>query len=309
MELFTSLDAVQLSGSWVTIGAFDGVHLGHQALLTRLVHGAHAAGLPAVVITFHPHPVEVLRGLQGPFYLMSPEQRAAEMGSLGVDVIVTLEFTRAMAAWSAREFMEHLSTHLGLRHLLIGHDFALGRNREGSLPVLVRLGETLGYTVDEVQPVSASTEVISSTRIRDLLNQGQVAQAALLLGRRFALEGRIVHGDARGRRIGIPTANLDLPANRLVPAHGVYATLAYVDGLPVQSVTNIGVRPTFENQPVLSRVETHLLDFKRDLYGLPLRLEFAAFLRPEQRFDSIEALVSQIHQDISTTREVLHHEP
>jgi riboflavin kinase/FMN adenylyltransferase len=309
MEHFNSFDAVQLSGSWVTIGSFDGVHIGHRALLSHLVNGAHAAGLPAVVITFHPHPAEVLRGLQSPFYLMSPDERAAAMGSLGVDVVITLEFTRVMAAWSAREFMERLTAHLGVRQLLVGHDFALGRNREGNLPVLISLGEILGYTVDVVQPVRASTELVSSTRIRDLLNQGDVTQAARLLGRRYALEGRIVPGDARGRTIGIPTANLELPPNRLVPARGVYATIATVDGSAFQSVTNIGVRPTFENQSVLARVETHLLDFNRDLYGARLQLEFAAYLRPEQRFASIEALVSQIHQDISTAREVLSHEP
>jgi riboflavin kinase / FMN adenylyltransferase len=309
MEHFTSLDPVHLTGSWVTIGSFDGVHLGHQALIRRLVEGAHSAHLPAAAVTFYPHPAAVLRGLKGPFYLMAPEERAAFLGSLGLDVVVTLTFNREMASWSASEFMQRLANALALRRLLVGYDFALGHNREGNLPTLARLGEEMGYTLEEISPITLEGEIVSSSRIRELLGQGLVQDAARLLGRRYAVEGRIVPGDGRGRTIGIPTANFELSPTRLLPKQGVYATLVEHQGRLFPSVSNIGLRPTFENGPVLPRLETHLLDYSGDLYWQTLSLQFAAFLRPEQRFSSIEALVGQINQDIATAREVLNYVP
>ncbi len=305
MQHLRGLDTVQLEGSWVTIGSFDGVHLGHQSIIKRLTEGAHSQGLPAVVITFFPHPSKVLRGNGAPFYLTSPEERAAILAGLQVDLTITLTFDKELASHSADEFIRLLSQRLGMKRLLVGHDFALGRGREGNFEVLGRLGEKYGYTLVELKPFTVQGEVVSSSRIRELVSAGSVALAAQYLGRRYAVEGKVVAGDGRGRTIGIPTANLDVWDERLIPGRGVYATLAELGGKFHPSVTNVGLRPTFENQTPLLRVETHLLDLSQDLYGSNVRLEFVDYLRTEQRFPSVQALVDQIHTDIVKAREVL----
>jgi len=307
MQHFTALDDLYLDHAWATIGSFDGVHRGHQAVIRRLVDGAHQDGVPAVVITFFPHPSVVLRGSNGPFFLTTPEERAALLDALGVDVVVTLRFDRQMATLTAEEFMRWLSAHLGLQRLFVGYDFALGRGREGNTTRLRELGEQLGYTLELTEPYEIGGEPVSSSRIRALLSRGSVSEVTELLGRPYALSGDIVRGDGRGHGLGIPTANLSVWQERIVPAVGVYATWAMIDGERHAAVTNIGVRPTFENEPVFARIETHLLDFDRDLYGQKLQLEFIEYLRREQRFPSIQALLDQIHQDIARTREVLEH--
>lgn len=307
MQHLTSLDDLYLDHAWATIGSFDGVHRGHQAVIRTLVEGAHQAGVPAVVITFFPHPSVVLRGSNGPFFLTTPEERAALLDDLGVDVIVTLRFDRQMAALTAEDFMRWLSAHLGLQRLFVGYDFALGRGREGNADRLRELGELLGYVLELTEPFEIGGEPVSSSRIRALLNRGSVSEASELLGRPYALTGEIVRGDGRGHGLGIPTANLSVWQERIIPAVGVYATWGLVDGVRHAAVTNIGVRPTFENEPVFARIETHLLDFDRDLYGQKMQLEFIQYLRREQRFPSIQALLDQIHQDIARTREVLEH--
>lgn len=305
MQHVRSLDAVHLEGSWVTIGSFDGVHLGHQAIIRRLVDGAHAQGLLAVIITFFPHPSKVLRGNGSPFYLTTPEERAEILAGLEVDLAVTLPFNKELASLTADEFIRLLSEHLNLKRLLVGHDFALGRGREGNFEVLGKLGQKYHYLLEGQSPLLVAGELVSSSRIRELISQGNVARAAEYLGRRFAVEGKVVPGDGRGRTIGIPTANLEIWGELLLPARGVYATLAHIGSIEIPSVTNIGIRPTFENQSPQLRVETHLLNFNRDLYGTILQLEFIDFLRPEQRFPSVQALVGQIQTDIKHAREVI----
>jgi len=307
MRHLTTLDGLSLPAAWATIGSFDGVHRGHQAVIENLVQGAHQSGVPAVVITFFPHPSVVLRGPQGPFFLTTPEERAELLDGLGVDVVVTLHFDRQMAALSAEEFMRMITSHLGLRRLLVGYNFALGRGREGNVDRLRELGEQMGYTLELTRPFEMGGEVVSSSRIRALLNRGNVVEAAQLLGRPYTLSGEVVHGDGRGHGLGIPTANLSVWQERIIPAVGVYATWALIDGVRHPAVTNIGVRPTFENEPVFARVETHLLEYDRDLYGQKMQLQFMQYLRREQRFPSIQALLDQIHQDIDQTREVLGH--
>ncbi len=309
---FHSLDGLELHHTWATIGMFDGVHRGHQSILSLLVQEAHAAGSLAVVITFFPHPAVVLRGVQEPIYLTTSEERAELMGRLGVDVVVTLTFDQQLAAMSAEEFMRRASASLGLRRLLVGFDFALGRNRQGDIPTLRHLGEELGYGVQVIPEVSVDSARVSSSQIRKLVQEGSVEQAARALGRPYAIEGRVIQGDRRGRQLGFPTANLDYWPKKILPANGVYATWAWVGGSfanseRIPSVTNIGVRPTF--QGVEQRVEAHLLNFNRDLYGQPLKLEFVAFLRPEQRFSSIDALAAQISADKQRAQEILADEP
>lgn len=311
MPHYRSLDDLKLHRSWLTIGVFDGVHRGHQVILNRLVAGAHAEGLPAVVVTFFPHPVVVLRNIQDPVYLTMPEERAELLAALGVDEVVTLEFNSRLASLSAVEFMTWMKERLGVVHLCAGYDFALGRGREGTLPVLRQIGDQLGYTVSVVEPLAdAQHETISSSRIRDLVARGDVATAASLLGRHYSVDGFITRGDGRGHGLGFPTANIAVPEQRLSPGFGIYATWLTVRGERLPSVTSIGVRPTFEPRLVAPRIEAHILDLPGDpnLYDLPVRLEFVEYLRPEQRFSQIQALIDQIHQDIQRSREVFSRE-
>lgn len=301
-----SLDELSLQAAWTTVGMFDGLHRGHQAIIAPMVRRAHTAGSPAVVITFHPSPAVVLRGLKEAQYLTLPEERAALMGKMGVDYVVTLEFTPQLAQLTAEEFIQWMVERLGMVRLWVGYDFALGRNRQGTLPVLQELGKRFGYWVEMVPPVEFEEGAISSSRIRALLGDGQLSQVMDLLGRWYSVHGRVVHGDGRGRTLGIPTANLLVPPEKLLPPNGVYACWVWVEEqncLP--AVVNVGLRPTFEQEKPIRRVEAHVLDFEMDFYDQDVRLEFVNFIRPEQRFETPEALVTQVHQDIQRAREIL----
>ena len=309
MEHHHSLEDLHLNTTWVTIGAFDGVHIGHQSIITQMVSAAHGAQAQAVVISFFPHPLEVLRGDQGSFYLTTPEERAELLSGLGVDVTITLKFDHALSALSADDFIKQIASNLNMHQLWLGPDFALGHNRQGTIPVLQQLGLNYGYEINIVPIITSEDGKVSSRLIRSYLQEGKVGLAAKMLGRPYSIPGNVVRGDGRGKGIGIPTANLEIWPKRILPLNGVYATRAYIENQPFTSITNIGIRPTFENQPVAARIETHLLDFDRDLYGQSIRLEFIEMIRPEKRFPSIESLVSQIHQDIKKTREVLDYGP
>ncbi|MCI0521042.1 MAG: bifunctional riboflavin kinase/FAD synthetase [Chloroflexi bacterium] len=289
----------------MTIGTFDGVHRGHQEIIRAVVRGAREAGAPAVVVTFHPHPKVVLRKREDPFYLTSVEERARLLGELGVDVVVTYPFTLQAAALTAEEFMGRLKTSLGLTRLCIGYDFALGRGREGDFNRLRLIGERLGYQVRAFDSIAAEGEIISSSRIRKALAEGEIELAARLLGRPYIISGKVIPGDQRGGKLGVPTANLDLWAERALPNSGVYACRVTVEGKRWNAVTNIGVRPTLEQSPVAPRVETHLFDYHGNLYDQTIHVEFTARLRDEQRFPSLEALVEQIQKDIAEARALL----
>lgn len=302
---YWSLQSIHLQEVWLTIGAFDGVHRGHQEIIKNLVTGAHRAGVPAAVLTFYPHPSAVLKKRQDSFYLTTPEERAALLGKLDVDFVVTHPFNFQVAALSAREFMLYLREHLQMSRLMIGYDFALGRGREGDANRLQELGQELGYTVELFKAFVLDDQVVSSSAVRAALAEGIVETAAGLLGRPYRVSGLVVPGDGRGRTIGIPTANLDVWSQRVIPRPGVYVCEASLNGDSLGAVTNIGVRPTFEPQTANLRVETHLLDFEGNLYGREIQLDFLARLRDEQRFPNIEALVGQIHQDIRRGKAIL----
>jgi len=304
MQHFNSLEEVQPGDAWVAIGSFDGVHRGHQVLLKGLISQAHAAKSRAVVVTFFPHPSVVLRANTNAVYLTSPEERAKRLGALGVDVVVTLEFTRKLAETSAHDFVANLRRRLGMRQLWVGFNFALGRGREGDIPALQRLGDLFGFELQVIPPFEVDGDIVSSSLIRSYVQKGDVQRAAQLLGRWYAIQGPVVPGDGRGRTIRIPTANLEVWLGQVMPAHGVYAGWAGISGKRRLAVANVGVRPTFEEQPVKPRAEIHVLDFDQDLYGKNVSFEFVRYLRGEQKFASVEALVAQIHQDIQKTREL-----
>jgi len=305
MRHFLSLEGLQLQDTWLTIGTFDGVHRGHQEIVRKLAAGAHSTESQAAVLTFFPHPALVLGKRRDPFYLTTPDERAALLGGLGADIVITFPFNLQTASTSAYDFMALLKQHLGLHHLIVGYDFALGKDRQGDVPTLQKIGVELGYTVEAMPPFKIEGEAVSSSRIRSALAAGDMELAALLLGRPFQVSGKVVTGDGRGRTIGIPTANLSLWAERAIPRAGVYVCQAVVNGKVWGAVTNVGFRPTFESQPVPPRVETHLLDFITEIYGQEISLNFLSRLRDEQRFPNVEALAAQIQRDIAQARQFL----
>jgi riboflavin kinase/FMN adenylyltransferase len=307
MRHVQTLDSLPLRGAWVTIGSFDGVHIGHQAVVSSLVSAAHKANAPAVVLTFYPHPAAVLRRLNGPFYLTTPQERAERLGKLGADWVITLPFTQELARQEAETFIQQLKQKLDLCCLWVGHDFALGHNRSGNIETLSQLSQRIPYQLKIIAPVQIKGQIVSSSIIRQAILNGDVHTAATWLGRPYDLSGTVIPGDQRGRTIGFPTANLETWPERLLPRNGVYATWAYTDHGRWPSVSNIGLRPTFELGTPQPRVETHLLDFDGDLYGQTLRIEFIRYLRPEQRFQNPNQLIQQIHQDSRSAREVFAH--
>lgn len=302
MQHFLSLDDIQLQNAWLTIGSFDGVHLGHQKIVRELASGAHKEGAPAVVLTFYPHPASILRNFNYPFYLTDLEERTKLLANEGADILITHPFNQDVMLTTAGDFIAKLYKHLHMSHLKVGYDFALGKGRDGDVRRLRQLGEHWGYTVDQVDALEYDGHIISSSRIRFLLGAGQVGQAAELLARNYAVEGKVVLGEQRGHKLGFPTANLSIWSERAIPAAGVYICRVVVQGKTWDAVSNIGVRPTFEPHPVPPRVEAHILDFDDDIYGENLRVEFLSRIRGERRFNNIEELVKQIQLDIKAAR-------
>ena len=287
----------------VTIGVFDGVHRGHLGLLAQLRTVAAARGLATVVVTFKNHPLTVLRPDVDVTYLMPFQRRLELLEAAGVDRVVPIDFTRALSELTAREFVTALRGGLSMRHLVAGPDFALGKGRAGTLDVLRGLGAEIGFEVAEADPSVAGGVRVSSTEARRRLAEGAVSEAAELLGRPFRLTGEVVKGDQRGRALGYPTANLKTAPRMALPADGIYATLAHVGGRALPSATSVGVRPTFD---VVDRtVETFILDFDEEIYGAELALDFVERIRPELQFDSVEALIERMDEDVEQARGIL----
>lgn len=304
MQHYRSLEEVNLQNSWLTIGVFDGVHRGHQQIIQKITAGAHEHETPAVVLTFDPHPTSVLSGREIKS-LTLPDERADLLAQLGVDVVITEQFTRELSQVAAYDFMSWLKRQLGLKYLLIGYDFALGKGREGNAARLTEIGSELGYSVEVVPALHDESEVISSTAIRKLINVGAVARAAHLLGHPYSLHGPVIRGDGRGRTINVPTANIAYSNEKMIPAKGVYACWAYLNDRQYLAAVNIGTNPTFTPEKRTLNVEAYLLDFDEEIYGEDLQLEFVTRLRDELTFDSVEALVGQIWGDVEETRRIL----
>ena len=286
----------------LSIGVFDGVHRGHQMLIGHMLDEARKRHLTGGVITFHPHPLTVVRPEIKISYLESLERRVELLSNLGVDFVSVLQFTSELQQVSAEDFARLLVEEAGLRLLVVGEDFRLGRGGEGTVEVLTALGEELGYEVLPVPLLGDNSDRVSSTRVRNALAAGEMEEVGDLLGRSFFLRGPVLHGDERGRQIGFPTLNIGVSADRWLPPNGVYITRAHVGDREFHACTNIGIRPTFEGD---SRrlVETHLLDFEGDLYGELVTVELLHRLRSEQKFNGIDELTAQIQQDLVATRE------
>jgi riboflavin kinase/FMN adenylyltransferase len=287
----------------LTIGAFDGVHLGHRRLIGSAVQRAQALDWQSAVLTFDPHPSLVIRPDRERLYLASLEERIEQIAGLGVDLLIVLPFNRDVMALTAHEFMARVCHAVALRELWIGHDFALGRGREGNLARLRDIGHELGYSVHPVEPLLLDGAPVSSTRIRSALREGDLLSADRLLGHPFGLRGPVAEGARRGRTIGFPTANVAVDPRHILPADGVYVCHAQVAGQRYGAVTNVGMRPTFAGAH--RTVEAYLLDFIDDIYGETLRLDFLHRLRGERKFDGIAALVAQITSDVAAARQWL----
>jgi riboflavin kinase/FMN adenylyltransferase len=289
----------------LTIGVFDGVHAGHRYLLEKLQQRAAEKDLLSGVVTFNPHPQSVLHPHNQLRWLSNLEDRVQAIQELDIDIVAVLTFTPKLAQLSAKEFMSLVKKHLRMKGIIVGPDFALGRDREGNITLLRDLGREMKFSVEVIPPYTINGEVVSSTLIRQALIQGDMRKVERLMGRYFYLRGKVITSDKRGRVLGFPTANLDIPvtSGQSLPGNGIYATIAQIDGIQFSSATNIGIRPTFGEGE--KRVETHLLNYQGDLYGKEIRLEFVQKIRDEQRFPSSEELKVQIEKDIREVEAIL----
>jgi riboflavin kinase/FMN adenylyltransferase len=287
----------------VTVGNFDGVHLGHRAILGLVCQRAQELDCQPVALTFDPHPMKVLNPEGNLRLLTTPAQKIELLKSAGLSVVV-VPFTREFAAIPAREFVrKYFLERLKAREVVVGHDYCFGYKREGNIELLKEMGQALGFTVQVVWAVEVDSAVVSSSLIRAMLRLGKVREANNLLGRAYGVTGQVVAGKGRGAKLlGVPTANLT-PENDLLPASGIYAVWVKRDSQRLPGVANIGTCPTFDNQELT--LEVHLLDFNGDLYGESLQVEFAARLREERRFPSIGDLAAQIRADMAEARRVL----
>ena len=279
----------------LALGNFDGLHRGHQKIIERVKRGAAEHGGTPMAMTFDPHPPRIVRPDKAPPLLMTKAQRIEALHAAGVTCVAVVRFTHELSRWDPDTFVRvALVEWLRVSEVWVGANFLFGRDRAGNFSLLRTLGQRYGFRADKIDPVRYKDFVVSSTRIRRLVNEGRMDEAGALLGHGYYVDGTVVEGRKRGRDIGFPTANL-ATENELLPPHGVYATTATIDGVVHAGVTNIGIRPTFgETEPT---VETHLLSYSGDLYGRRLRLTFVLRLRDERRFPDVDALRAQIDAD------------
>ncbi len=285
----------------LALGNFDGVHRGHRRILERVVRGAQERGGTPMAMTFDPHPPRIVRPDKAPPLLMTTPQRLEALGAAGMRAVAVVRFTHDLSQWDAETFVSKVLVEwLRVSEVWVGANFLFGHDRTGTFSMLRQLGQRYGFRADKIDPVRFKDFVVSSTRIRRLISEGRMDEAGALMGRPYFLDGTVVHGRAKGREIGFPTANLTTE-NELLPPAGVYATTLQVDGNDLPSVTNIGVRPTFDVAgPVV--VETHVLSDPGDLYGKAVRLRFVQRIRDERKFPDVDALRAQIAADVRSAQ-------
>ena len=285
-----------------TIGNFDGVHVGHKKIIAAVKEEAKQKGLSSCVITFHPHPQKVLQNIDIPL-LVPIRERLKLLEKEGVDVVACYTFTKDIAKIPAKDFVtDILIGKLNLKHLIVGPGFSFGRKREGNLDLLDKMGKEYDFDTEVVETALIDGEIVSSTAIRNLVREGNMVKAGKFLGYNFYIEGQVKEGERRGRQIGFPTANLDTDWD-ILPKVGVYATLAHVDGIVLNSITNVGYRPTFGNNELV--IETHIFNFNEDIYNKRIEVEFVDRVRDEQKFNGPQALVEQIKKDVDRVNVIL----
>lgn len=293
-----------LEPAWITVGNFDGVHLGHQTLIANLIAHARQDNALAAAITFWPHPRAYFTQLVEGHYLNDRAEKRRLLEKTGLDVVINLPFNQQLADLDAKQFFDRLNSQIPLLGLLVGENFALGKNRQGTGEALQCVCSQIGMPCLHMPPVLLDGEVVSSQRIRTALDAGQVDQAARLLGRPYVLSGLVAPGKRQGSKLGFPTANLYFDLQRKLPRYGVYATLVDVNGQSVMGVTSVGIRPTFDDGNFPS-VETLLLDFDKDIYGSLIHVRFISFMRDELKYEHISDLVDQIEEDKAEARRIL----
>lgn len=309
MILITDLGHIdkKFDRSVITLGNFDGVHLGHQELVRMVIRRARETGAASMVVTFRPHPLKILAPDKCPPLISIYEEKIKLFERLGIDVLVKIPFTVEFSSMTPEDFVKNiLCDTLGAREIFVGCNYRFGRARMGDVQTLRRLGERYGFAVREVEQVSLGGEVISSTKIRTLLREGEVEHAARLLGRIYAITGIVVKGDGRGKGLGFPTANI-APKHAIIPSDGVYAVRLSVRDRLYDGIANIGMRPTF-NKKVLA-IEVHVFDFDEDIYGEDISLYFIRKIREEKKFKNVDALVGQIRSDIEVAKDILASRP
>ena len=289
---------------FLAIGVFDGVHRGHQAVISTSARHARSAEGTSVVVTFDPHPAKVLRPRNAPHLLTATQHKIALIRALGVSHLLIIEFNREFAATSPEDFVQQLVTHSKpLREICVGHEWSFGKDRRGNLDLLKKLGARFDFNVVGIPPVMVHGAVVSSTAIRQAVEAGSLAKAAEMLGREYTILGTVTRGDQLGKKIGFPTANLSAHSEQF-PPNGVYLAEAWFEGVSYHGVVNLGYRPTVTGDKSPRLLEIHLLDFERDIYGEDLEVRFVRYLRPERKFDSVEALARQIDVDVRQAREL-----
>lgn len=287
----------------VTLGNFDGVHLGHQAIFRKVVERAEAVNGTAVAFTFEPHPLKVLAPERSPKLLNTFHGKMKLIEAAGIDVVICADFDRTFAEQNPEEFARNiLHGKIGACEVYVGYDYAFGKGRGGGVSLLRRMGESCGFSVGVVDAVQVDGRVVSSSLVRDLVSSGKVVEAARLLGRYYSIEGEVVAGSRRGRTLGFPTANIHT-INEIIPPSGVYAVIAVLDKARLHGAASIGVRPTFGNGPV--SIEVYLLDFRGDIYGRKMEIYFVERLRQEKKFPDAASLVRQMEKDVALTKEIL----
>jgi riboflavin kinase/FMN adenylyltransferase len=306
MEVLRSIPELErLRGPvFLAIGVFDGVHRGHQAVIsTSADHAGDANGTP-VVVTFDPHPEKVLRPAAAPHLLTATEHKIALIRALGVEHLLIISFDKQFAATEPEDFVQKLVGHSQpLREICVGHEWSFGKNRRGNLQLLKKLGANSNFDVVGIPPVKINGAVVSSTAIRKAVEKGDLARAAEMLGREYTILGTVTRGDNLGKKIGFPTANLSAHSEQF-PPNGVYAAEARIDSELHRGVINLGIRPTVSEGKSERVLEIHLFDFDRDIYGRDVEVRFLKFLRPEKKFESLDALVQQIRQDVEQARQL-----
>jgi riboflavin kinase/FMN adenylyltransferase len=289
---------------FLAIGVFDGVHRGHKAVISTSADHARAANGTSVVVTFDPHPEKVLRPQAAPHLLSATQHKIALIRALGVDYLLVISFDKQFAATEPEDFVQKLVDHSKpLREICVGHEWSFGKNRRGNLALLKKLGANFNFDVVGIPPVKINGTVVSSTAVREAVEKGDLAKAAEVLGREYTILGTVTRGDNLGKKIGFPTANLSAHSEQF-PPNGVYAAEARIEGQLNRGVINLGIRPTVSSGTSERVLEIHLFDFDRDIYGQDVEVRFLKFLRPEKKFESLDALVQQIRHDVEQARQI-----
>jgi len=301
---FFALEPLHIKNACITIGNFDGVHKGHQAIIAKMVNQAQLSTKQVIVVTFFPNPSDFFNPNRNSFYLSTPQEKERLLLDMGVDQVITFKFDHDFANLSPEAFLSGLKEKLGLSVLVVGYDFALGKNRRGTIDVIKRISHELGFEVKMIEPLNQGDQAISSTLIRNRLDAGDMAAVREMLGRYYAVDGVVRHGSNRGAKMGLPTANIEHWPHKKLPAIGVYATHVYLRGQMYWGMTNVGYRPTFEDQEK-PNIETFILNFEGNVVGERLTIEFIQKIREEQKFNGVDDFLAQIEKDKITAQRIL----